>query len=73
MPIRDEGLDRHKVPSFAGAAAVGFPLVSKPPMFQRIHGTGIFTYMKTIQINFKCKVHNGKYTSPMDPMGVETK
>ena len=49
MPIRDEGLDRHKVPSFAGAAAVGFPLVSKPPMFQRIHGTGIFTYMKTIK------------------------
>ena len=30
----------------------------------RIHGTGVFTYMQTIEINH----HVGKYTSPMDPM-----
>ena len=32
----------------------------------RIHGTGIFTYMKTIKINYSCWC---KYTSPMDPVG----
>ena len=33
---------------------------------QRIHGTGIFTYMKTIKINY---INVAKYTvRPMDPM-----
>ena len=32
----------------------------------RIHGTAIFTYMNTIQINHSCR---DQYTSPRDPMG----
>ena len=35
----------------------------------RIHGTGIFTYMKTIKNQPFIRV--GKYTSPVDPMGTE--
>ena len=34
----------------------------------RIHGTVIFTYMKTININY---INVGKYHSPMDPTGRE--
>ena len=35
----------------------------------RIHGTGIFTYMKTI----KKQANVGKYTSPMEGMGMDTR
>ena len=34
--------------------------------FHRIHGTGIFTYMN----GCFCMVNVGKYTSPMDLMGI---
>ena len=35
----------------------------------RIHGTGIFTYIYLICI-YKSQLDVGKYTSPMDPMGI---
>ena len=42
-----------------------FPSRKRWDMSHRIHGTGIFTYIyHTNQLNV------GKYTSPMDPMGV---
>ena len=38
------------------------------PIFHshRIHGTGIFTYL---HLPYKSSIHEGKYTSPMDPIG----
>ena len=49
-----------------------YPHVSKHNWFQvshMVHGTGIFTYIKAI-INDKFMIHVGKYSSPMEHLGL---